>query len=186
MSTVKIVPGRISDEVRKSIRELGRIDIGRDELGRHDLYVPLNEAGESYGVMRVHSEPGDYGLVFVAILLDTDLRIHCYKLLRYRGSAKTWMSKNDALRARIHGTDVDTLRSWLDKKGTSLSAKGIKSLGLEGVTDRNLRTVIHVLRISIKVIYSTDLVWGPPLRKANLIKARKTQSAEPSPPPAKD
>ena len=186
VSSVKAIPGRITDTERKRIGKLSRLEIGRDELGRHNLYVPLNQAGESYGVMRVHSEPGDYGLVFVAILLDKDLRIHRYKLLQYRGKAKEWMSKNVALHTRIQGADSSTLRSWLDKKGTSLSAKGIKTLGLEGEADRNLRSVIHVLRISIKVIYSTDLGWGPRLRKNNWIRARKPQSTESPPSPARD
>lgn len=178
VSEVRAFPARVVDKQRLAVSKLANLDLGRDELGRHNLFVPLNEAGEAHGALRIHSEPGDHGLVFFAIFLNRKLGLQDYRLLQYRGSAKEWLSTNAALRSRIRGADASKLRSWLDERGTGVSAKGLKALGLEGETDRNLRSVVHLLRIAVKVIHSTDLVWGPRLRAINFIEPRAPETAE--------
>lgn len=178
VSEVRAFPARVVDEQRQAVSKLAKLALGRDELGRHNLYVPMNAAGEPYGALRVHSEPGDHGLVFFAIFLDRDLGLHSYRLLQYRGSAKEWMSNNVSLRNRIRGADASKLRSWLDEQGTGVSARGLKALGLEGESDRNLRSVVHLLRIAVKVIHSTDLVWGPRLRAIKFIQPRALETPE--------
>ena len=178
VSEVRAFPARVVDKQRLAVSKLANLNLGRDELGRHNLFVPLNEAGEAYGVLRIHSEPGDHGLVFFAIFLNRKLGLQDYRLLQYRGSAKEWLSTNTALRNRIRGADASKLRSWLDERGTGVSAKGLKALGLEGETDRNLRSVVHLLRIAVKVIHSTDLVWGPRLRAINFIEPRTPETAK--------
>ncbi|HIF40768.1 MAG TPA: hypothetical protein EYQ74_06700 [Planctomycetes bacterium] len=178
VSEVRAFPARVINEQRLAVSKLARLNLGRDELGRHNLYVPMDEAGEAYGAMRIHAEPGDHGLVFFAIFLDRDLNLNGYRVLQYRGTAKGWMTKNVALRSRIRGADANTVRSWLDEQGTAVSTKGLKALGLDGESERNLRCVVHLLRISVKVIHSTDLVWGPRLRAIKLINSRPPQKTK--------
>lgn len=181
VSTVRVFPAWVVDKQRVAVSRLAKLALGRDELGRHNLYVPMNEAGEAYGLLRIHSEPGDHGLVFFGIFLDTELKIRDYSLLQYRGSAKEWLTKNVELKKRIRGASAKTLRSWLDAEGTSISAEGVKALGLGSTSARNRQSVVHLLRISIKVVHSTDLVWGPRLRTLKLIGPRLPESAAEGP-----
>lgn len=181
VSSVRVFPARIVDKQRAAIRRLATLALGRDELGRHNLYVPLNEAGEAYGLLRIHSEPGDHGLVFFGVFLDTELKIRDYSLLQYRGSAREWLTKNVELKKRIRGSSARTLRGWLDAEGASISAEGVKALGLGSTSARNRQSVVHLLRISIKVMHSTDLVWGPRLRTLKLIRPRLPESTAEGP-----
>lgn len=172
IADVRVFPGRISAAQRGEISRDLALGIGRSELGRHMLYVPVDAKGKAHGLLRIHSEPGDHGLVFMAVFLDRDLRVSDYSVIQYRGRAKAWLQGRGDLGRRVRGADSKTLRSWLDATGGVLSPTGIAALGLAESSTAERRIVVHLVRIAAKAIATTERAWGTRMRALGYLAPR--------------
>jgi hypothetical protein len=92
-----------------------------DELGRHTLYVTVQE-GLPLGVLHVRSERGRFGLTEIAWSLTLDGQITDVAFQRCR-DAKLHAALNDQLRAKLIGADVPTLLQLLEGDGLSEEAR---------------------------------------------------------------
>jgi hypothetical protein len=179
LAEVRVFPGRIRRSQRDAISRDLALGIGRSELGRHTLYVPVDGEGRSLGLLRIHSEPGDHGLVFMGVFLDRELRVAAYSVIQYRGRAKAWLEGRRDLRERLRGADAKTLRSWLDGEGRELSPAGIAALGLGSCSAVERRIVVHLVRIAAKAIATTEAAWGGRMRALGYLAPRPPPEESP-------
>ena len=108
-------------EDRTAIAQVLPFTIHFDELGRHTLYVTVQE-GLPLGVLHVRSERGRYGLSEIAWSLTLDGQITDVAFQRCR-DAKLRGALNDQLRAKLIGADVPMLLRLLDEEGWSEEAR---------------------------------------------------------------
>ena len=111
----------VTVEDRAAIAQVLPFTIHFDELGRHTLYVTVQE-GLPLGVLHVRSERGRYGLVEIAWSLNLDGQITGASFQRCRDS-KLRAALNDQLLAKLSGTDVPMLLRLLDEDGWSEEAR---------------------------------------------------------------
>ena len=111
----------VTVEDRTAIAQVLPFTIHFDELGRHTLYVTVQE-GLPLGVLHVRSERGRYGLTEIAWSLNLDGQITDVAFQRCR-DAKLRAALDDQLRAKLIGADVPMLLRLLDEKGWSDEAR---------------------------------------------------------------
>jgi len=111
----------VTVEDRTAIAEILPFTIHFDELGRHTLYVTVQE-GLPLGVLHVRSERGRYGLTEIAWSLNLDGQITDVAFQRCR-DAKLRAALDDQLRAKLIGADVPMLLRLLDEEGWSDEAR---------------------------------------------------------------
>lgn len=143
-----------ADSYRSIIRTIGADDrraiatqlpftIHFDELGRHTLYVAVQD-GQPIGLVHVRSERGRYGLTELAWSMDLDMRILDVHIQRSR-DPDMWSALDESFRQQLKGVTLED----------------IKKLSTAGV-DSNHRRVIA--RSAAKTMVVTDLVWRDDLR----------------------
>jgi hypothetical protein len=111
----------VTVEDRAAIAQVLPFTIHFDELGRHTLYVTVQE-GLPLGVLHVRSERGRYGLTEIAWSLTLDGRITDVAFQRCR-DAKLRAALDDQLRAKVIGADVPMLLRLLEEEGWSEEAR---------------------------------------------------------------
>jgi len=111
----------VTVEDRTAIAEILPFTIHFDELGRHTLYVTVQE-GLPLGMLHVRSERGRYGLTEIAWSLNLDGQITDVAFQRCR-DAKLRAALDDQLRAKVIGADVPMLLRLLDEEGWSDEAR---------------------------------------------------------------
>ena len=111
----------VTIEDRTAIAQVLPFTIHFDELGRHTLYVTVQE-GLPLGVLHVRSERGRYGLTEIAWSLNLDGQITGVAFQRCR-DAKLRSALNDQLRDKLIGADVPMLLRLLDEDGWSEDAR---------------------------------------------------------------
>jgi hypothetical protein len=111
----------VTVEDRTAISQVLPFTIHFDELGRHTLYVTVQE-GLPLGVLHVRSERGRYGLTEIAWSLNLDGQITGVAFQRCR-DAKLRSALNDQLRDKLIGADVPMLLRLLDEDGWSEDAR---------------------------------------------------------------
>ena len=107
----------VTIEDRVAIAEVLPFTIHFDELGRHTLYVTVQE-GRPLGILHARSERGRYGLTEIAWSLTLDGKITDVAFQRCRDS-KLRAALTDQLRAKLIGADVPTLLRLLEEDGLS-------------------------------------------------------------------
>jgi len=111
----------VTIEDRTAIAQVLPFTIHFDELGRHTLYVTVQE-GLPLGVLHVRSERGRYGLTEIAWSLTLDGQITDVAFQRCR-DGKLRAALTDQLRAKLIGADVPMLLRLLDEEGWSEEAR---------------------------------------------------------------
>ncbi|MCH2132337.1 MAG: hypothetical protein MK116_01180 [Phycisphaerales bacterium] len=82
-----------------------------NELGRHSLYVVLQE-GEPIGLIHVRSERGRWGLVEVCWALDFDLNVIGFEFQRCRDPGAKALLKSEFAQ-QLTGANFENLKAWL-------------------------------------------------------------------------
>ena len=111
----------VTVEDRAAIAKVLPFTIHFDELGRHTLYITVQE-GLPLGVLHVRSERGRYGLSEIAWSLTLDGQITDVAFQRCR-DAKLRAALNDQLRTKLIGADVPMLLRLLDDEDLSDEAR---------------------------------------------------------------
>ena len=111
----------VTVEDRTAIGEILPFTIHFDELGRHTLYVTVQE-GLPLGMLHVRSERGRYGLTEIAWSLNLDGQITDVAFQRCR-DGELRAALTDQLRAKLIGADVPMLLRLLDEEGWSEEAQ---------------------------------------------------------------
>jgi hypothetical protein len=107
----------VTVEDRAAIARVLPFTIHFDELGRHTLYVTVQE-GRPLGILHARSERGRYGLTEIAWSLTLDGKITDVAFQRCR-DPKLRAALTDQLRAKLIGADVPTLLRLLEEDGLS-------------------------------------------------------------------
>lgn len=138
--------------VRARVRDSSAIELHRGELGRHTLYVALDEAGQKLGYVHARSEKGSWGLVEVAWALDPQLRVVDFDFQRCRSRRRAEL-EDPSFRRQLRGRDAAGLRALLTPDGRSLS-EGV-------VVPENARELATtVIRCGFKTAEVTRIVWS--------------------------
>jgi hypothetical protein len=111
----------VTIEDRTAIAKVLPFTIHFDELGRHTLYVTVQE-GLPLGILHVRSERGRYGLTEIAWSLTLDGQITDVAFQRCR-DGELRAALTDQLRAKLIGADVPMLLRLLDEEGWSEEAR---------------------------------------------------------------
>lgn len=132
-----------ADAYRSSVKTVGRdarsavlnqlpFALHFNELGRHTLYVALQE-GETVGYVHARSEMGEWGITEYAWALSPDLRIRGVKVQRSRDPVLR--GKSAALSAIVRGKDLAALEILFktssdaaDKQLASLASSAMKTI----------------------------------------------------------
>ncbi len=137
-----------------------------NELGRHTLYVALQE-GRPLGLVHVRSEAGRWGLVEIAWGLTLDLQVTGYRFQRCRDAGRDQVESRTITQA-IVGRRFEDLRELLDAPGQDLAPQA-QALAL-GPAAEGRRLLVTTLRSALKTIAVTDLVWAADLRQLRMIQ----------------
>ncbi len=130
-------------EDRRAVGEVLPFTIHFDELGRHTLYVALQE-GHPIGLLHVRSERGRYGLTEIAWSIGLDMTIQDVRIQRTR-DAEMRRAVDDALREELRGKNIDSMRGKLPA-GDSVDHADV------------------IRRSAAKTLVVTDRIWNEDLR----------------------
>ncbi|MCH2142255.1 MAG: hypothetical protein MK077_04575 [Phycisphaerales bacterium] len=139
---------------RRAIGEKLPFTIHFDELGRHTLYVAL-EDGKPIGLVHVRSERGRYGLTEIAWSLGLDMTIQDVRIQRTR-DAEMRRTLDGSLRERLRGHTIESLQDQLP------AAESVEHADV-------------IRRSAAKTLVVTDHVWRDDLRPYQAIVMAESQ-----------
>jgi len=148
LSIVKEIDNRARIQVQA---ELPNNDLHFGELGRHTLYVAMNN-DEALGYIHVRSEQSQWGLVEIIWAIDKNYRITNFAFQRCR-SPKKKLLNNQAFKNMFIGKDFTQLKQYLSEDGVTAN----KVLIAKAVSAPELANVI--LRCALKTLLLTKLIW---------------------------
>lgn len=156
-SIVKIV----GKEARASLGEALPFDLHFNELGKHTLYVALNER-EPTGLIHARTELAEKGLIEVAWALDLDLSVQSFYIQRCR-LAECKDENINFLREYMKGKTFEEVLSMYNSGDKVF----FEELFYKSEDLRSLTT--SILQSALKTIVITDLVWKDDIDKFNSI-----------------
>jgi hypothetical protein len=149
----------VDDSARQSVSAELPFTLHSRELGEHTLYVPLRKT-QPLGIVHVRSEASEWGLVEIAWALDLELRIRDFRFQRCRGPGCDTLPTGAFLDA-LRGRTLREIRSLLSDEGTTLRQP------MPGVSDRDAKLAVTVLRSAAKTVAVTNRVWGADIARLN-------------------
>ena len=141
----------IDSGVRERVGEEIPFSIHFNELGRHTLYVALDETSP-LGLVHVRSEASSWGLIEVAWALDLDLRVTSMMFQRCRIPACSENFLNAAV-GLLKGKSASEIARLLSVDGESLSPE------VNAVPESDRGLLLSVIRSALKTIHVTRLGW---------------------------
>jgi len=154
LSIVKAVDNSTRMHVQ---RELPRNDLHFSELGKHTLYVAMNN-DKALGFVHVRSEQSKWGLVEIIWAIDTDLTIKSFAFQRCRSPKKKLIDNAD-FKSVFIGKSFAELKTLLNDDGVTAN-NTLLSKAKEAPDLANV-----VLRCALKTLLITDVLWGEELKK---------------------
>ncbi len=149
----------VGKDVRNNISEQLPFTLHFNELGKHTLYVALQDNLPT-GLVHARSELSDWGIIEIAWALNLDLSIKNFYIQRCRIPA----CKDDNLyylRNSLKGKTFNEVTKFLNPDGKTLEidlsnkSKDIRSLSLS------------IIQSALKTISVTKLVWKDDIEKFN-------------------
>lgn len=156
LSIVKTVDEMVRKQVKKA---LPSNDLHFSELGRHTLYVAMNQT-RALGYVHVRSEQSKWGLVEIAWALDKDLKIKNFMCQRCRSPNRHEIEK-DSFKNLFIGKNFQQLKILLNSDGVTANETVLS----QSKQAPELASV--VLRSALKTLLITDVLWGQELTKFN-------------------
>ncbi len=148
----------VGDNAREEVGKRLPFKLHYNELGRHTLYVPVQE-DVPLGVVHVRSEESEWGLVEIVWAFNVDLQVVGFRFQRCRDPKRSTV-ESGAFLAKIKGKGIDQLLAMLPEDGTkSGPRKHKKAEELASVT----------LRSALKTMVVTEAVWGQDVRTIQLL-----------------
>ena len=111
----------VDNSARTRIQKHSKLDLHFSELGRHTLYVPM-ENNLPLGLVHVRPEQGSWGLVEIVWSLGLDLTVRDFQFQRCRESGVGAVASED-FKAQIRGQSVEALRRMLSPDGETVTAE---------------------------------------------------------------
>lgn len=132
------------------------------ELGRHTLYVGLNEQ-RPIRLVQSRSERSRYGLVEVVWSFDLNLRVTRFMLQRCRAPETDKQTiRNKAFKQLVAGRSGDELIALLSEDGKSLTPEA------RAVITGNPDLAVVILRCGIKTLAAAEAVWSSDVATSRL------------------
>ena len=148
----------IDDQTRRQVKQaLPRNDLHFNELGKHTLYVVMEEQ-QSLGYVHVRSEQSQWGLIEIVWALDKEFQIINFAFQRCR-SPKKYIINDPAFKGMFIGKGYTELKKLLSSDG--LSANQELLTNAKGAPD----LANAVLRCALKTLLITDILWGEDLQQ---------------------
>lgn len=156
LSIVKTVDTHTRQQVKLA---LPSNDLHFSELGRHTLYIAMNNT-HALGYVHVRSEQSKWGLVEIIWALDKNLKIKDFAFQRCR-SPNREVIDNENFKNMFIGKNYEELKTLLSSDG--ITANNILLNKAKGAPE--LASV--VLRCALKTLLITDILWGDELKNFN-------------------
>ena len=160
-SIVKVV----GKEARASLSDVLPFTLHFNELGKHTLYVALNDRKPS-GLIHARTELTDRGLIEIAWALDLDLSIKNFYIQRCR-LAECKDEKIEFLRNFVKGKTFEEVLSLYNSADKELYEE------LFYQTEEMRSLISSIIQSALKTMVITDLVWKKDIEKLSSIALAK-------------
>lgn len=166
-SIVKVV----GNNAKIAIGERLPLDLHFNELGKHTIYVAMND-DDAIGIVHARSEGDLWGLTEIVWALDMDLQVVDFSFQRCRNPARRSLEES-SFRSQIRGKSFSELRDLLTP-GT----EGFRPNTVSVPTEAN-DLALTVAHSALKTIVVTETVWQSELRSLRLNRMLNSQFDQP-------
>ena len=155
-TSYKSIVRSVDESIRRRVSNELPFTIHFNELGRHTLYLPI-EDGRPLGLVHARSEASDRGLTEIVWSLSPKMVVQDFSFQRCR-SRKRSEVETDRFKRQIIGRDYQQLRRLLTDDGNSIRPNTVS------VSADAAGLAASVIRSALKTIVVTELAWESDLR----------------------
>ena len=141
----------VGNPARDAIRTVLPLDLHFNELGKHTIYIAMQE-DRPLGIVHARSESDRWGLTEIVWALDLELRVLDFSFQRCRNSARAELER-PVFRSRLRGKSFPELQSYLSEDAQQLRSDGFE------LSSAAADLALRVLHSALKTIVVTEAVW---------------------------
>lgn len=142
----------VDEQVRQQVSQELPFTIHFNELGRHTLYLPVQD-GRPIGLVHARSEAGKWGLSEIVWSLTPGLQVEDFSFQRCRSRKRTAV-ETESFKRQLRGKSFSELKRMLTADGTALRPDQLN------IQDESAELAATVVRSALKTIAVTRLTWA--------------------------
>ncbi len=146
----------VDEAARQHVADKLPFTIHFNELGRHTLYLPVDEQ-RPLGLVHARSETGAWGLTEIVWSLSPDLTVRNFAFQRCRSRKRTAV-ETAAFQEQLVGKNFRQLKQLLNADGNSLATGKLQ------IAEDAQELAVSVVRSALKTIAVTEFAWHRELK----------------------